>query len=228
MLGSHLIKAWSSTQPNHALSSGEAEYYGSVKAGGAGLGYQALLEDLGAKLPLRVWTDSTAAMGVATRQGVGKIRHLDTRTLWMQQAVRSGRIEFRKVLGTENPADLFTKHMPSQEKLEQVMNLFACRSIAGRSKIAPKMRRERLTQELLGDSHHVEDFEICNRETLPHLEKGFESRYGKLSAPTLDHKEPIEDEDILESIGSKVVQTIMRQAGDYGRKIISNDDNSKR
>ena len=89
MLGSHLITAWSGTQPNPALPSGEADYYGSVKACGAGLGHQALLGDLGAKLPLRVWTDSTAAMGVAARQGVGKICHLDTSTLWMQQAVRS-------------------------------------------------------------------------------------------------------------------------------------------
>ena len=217
MPGSHLIKAWSSTQPNHALSSGEAEYYGSVKAGGSGLGYQALLEDIGAKLPLRVWTDSTAAMGVATRQGVGKIRHLDTRTLWMQQAVRSGRIELRKVKGTENPADLFTKHMPPQEKLEQVMNLFGCRFIAGRSKIAPKMTRERLTQENLGDTHHVEDFEVCNREESPHLEQGFEGRYERLMAPALDCDEQVEDEDALEAIGSKVVQSIMQQAGDYGR-----------
>ena len=30
MVGSHLIKAWSSTQASVALSSGEAEYYGPV------------------------------------------------------------------------------------------------------------------------------------------------------------------------------------------------------
>ena len=38
MLGSHLIKSWSSTQPTLALSSGEAEFYGVVKASGVGLG----------------------------------------------------------------------------------------------------------------------------------------------------------------------------------------------
>ena len=39
VLGQHLIKSWSSTQGQVALSSGEAEYYGAVKAGGIGLGY---------------------------------------------------------------------------------------------------------------------------------------------------------------------------------------------
>ena len=44
VLGSHLIKSWSSTQADVALSSGEAEYYGTVKAGGMGLGYRASCE----------------------------------------------------------------------------------------------------------------------------------------------------------------------------------------
>ena len=38
MHGQHMIKSWSSTQALIALSSGEAEYYGLVKAAGAGLG----------------------------------------------------------------------------------------------------------------------------------------------------------------------------------------------
>ena len=46
VLGSHLIKSWSSTQNLVSLSSGEAEFYGVVKAAGMGLGYQALLRDL--------------------------------------------------------------------------------------------------------------------------------------------------------------------------------------
>ena len=47
MLGSHLIKAWSSTQSSIFLSSGEAEFYGVVKASGVGLGYGSLLSDVG-------------------------------------------------------------------------------------------------------------------------------------------------------------------------------------
>ena len=73
MVGSHLIKAWSSTQASVALSSGEAEYYGLVRGVGIGLGIQSLYKGVGLPLKLRAWTDSSAAMGVAKRQGQGKI-----------------------------------------------------------------------------------------------------------------------------------------------------------
>ncbi len=58
MLGHHAVKHWSSTQTSIALSSGEAEFAGVIRGSGQGLGYQALLNDLGVTLPLRVWTDT--------------------------------------------------------------------------------------------------------------------------------------------------------------------------
>ena len=73
------------------------------------LGFQALMRDVGIEAPLRVRIDSTAAVGICTRQGLGKLRHLDTHTLWIQQAVRTGRVDLRKVPGDANPADLGTK-----------------------------------------------------------------------------------------------------------------------
>ena len=65
MMGRHTIKHWSSTQPSVSLSSGEAEFYGVARGAGQGLGHQALVEDLGLTVPLRVWTDSSAALGSA-------------------------------------------------------------------------------------------------------------------------------------------------------------------
>ena len=47
MIGTHCIRTWSSTQPSVTLSSGEAEFYGLVKAAGAGLGHQSLMKDVG-------------------------------------------------------------------------------------------------------------------------------------------------------------------------------------
>ena len=97
MLGSHMTKAWSATQASLALSSGEAEYYGVVRATGIGLGIQALLADAGVSVPVRVWTDSEAAMGTAGRQGLGKLRHLECHSLWLQQRLRRKDFELRKV-----------------------------------------------------------------------------------------------------------------------------------
>ena len=88
MLGSHLLKSWSSTQSSISLSSGEAEFYGVVRAGGVSLGYQALLRDVGLNMPIRVWTDSSATIGICGRQELVKLRHVDTQCLWIQQRVR--------------------------------------------------------------------------------------------------------------------------------------------
>ena len=70
MLGKHLTKSRSSTQTLVSLSNGEAKFYGVAKASGISLGYQALLKDLGHALPVRVWTDSTATIGICGRQGL--------------------------------------------------------------------------------------------------------------------------------------------------------------
>jgi hypothetical protein len=123
------------------LSSGEAEYYGAVKAGGIGLGYQSLMADLGIELPLRLWTDSTATIGICGRDGLGKLRHIDTQCLWLQQKVRSGAIDLRKVKGIENPADLFTEHLTNTGTVKALMELLNCVYMDGRPKGAPKLRK---------------------------------------------------------------------------------------
>ena len=140
MLGKHTIKHWASTQPSVSLSSGEAEFYGLVRGSGQGLGYQALLKDLGLDLPLRMWTDSSAAIGICSRQGLGKLRHIDTHTLRVQQAVRSKRLEIKKVLGEENPADLLTKHSLPNDRLDKLVELFDCHFMDGRAESAPMTR----------------------------------------------------------------------------------------
>jgi len=141
MLGRHTVKHWSSTQASVALSSGEAEFSGVIRGAGQGLGYQALLHDLGVDLPLRVWTDSSAAVGICSRQGLGKMRHIDTHALWIQQAVRSRRIDLRKVPGEQNPAVVLTKHSLTQQRLESLITLFGCQHRGGRAATAPQVRQ---------------------------------------------------------------------------------------
>ena len=143
MLGGHLLKSWSSTQPSISLSSGEAEYYGVVKAAGIALGQQSLMQDLGMNVAVRVWTDSSAAMGICGRSGLGKLRHVQTHTLWVQERVKSGAIELRKVNGLVNPADLFTKHLVSRDRVDQLVELFNCEYRDGRSSAAPELRKNK-------------------------------------------------------------------------------------
>ena len=113
MMGRHLLKHWSTTQKTITLSSGEAELSGCVKGAAEGLGLVALLRDLGVDgLNLQLWTDSSAALGIMKRSGIGKIRHLSVALLWVQERVRCGDITVWKVDGDQNPADIFTKAVP--------------------------------------------------------------------------------------------------------------------
>ena len=94
-----------------ALSSEEAEYYAALKGASCALGFKAMLADLGIDSKIILYTDSSAARGIIHRAGLGKLRHLETGYLWLQAAVKAKRLQVRKVLGTENPSDLFTKHL---------------------------------------------------------------------------------------------------------------------
>ena len=64
----HLIKAYSETQANIALSSAEAEYYSMVKVASEGLGLKAMTEDYRKPLSPWMYVDATAAIGVAQRE----------------------------------------------------------------------------------------------------------------------------------------------------------------
>ena len=50
-----------------------------------GLGHRAILAHMGIKARVRRWTDGTATVGVCARQGLGKLRHVSTQSLWIQQ-----------------------------------------------------------------------------------------------------------------------------------------------
>ena len=111
MHGSHLIKHWSTTQTTVALSSAEAELTGICKGASQGLGLQSLAGDLGLKWSLRVATDAAAAVGICRRRGLGKIRHLATADLWVQDRVKKKDFELLRVPGVSNPSDILTKHV---------------------------------------------------------------------------------------------------------------------
>ena len=85
MIGTHLLKSWSSTQAGVAMSSGEPDFSWAIRAASAGLGMRELYADIGDPLPLCLWTDRSVAVGDSSRQGVGKLRHLECTSLWLQQ-----------------------------------------------------------------------------------------------------------------------------------------------
>ena len=100
---------WCKTQAIVSLSSAEAELYGLVRASAECLGLMSVYGDLGTQVGGQVLGDASAALAVIARRGVGRIRHLDTNLLWVQEKSASGQIKYTKVDGKLNGSDLFTK-----------------------------------------------------------------------------------------------------------------------
>ena len=138
MLGDHPIKSWSSTQTVIALSTGEAELYALNKAAASGIGAQSLLADLRVYIDIFIYTDATSGKAMASRRGLGKVRHIAVNELWIQEHVQNKTVTIKKIKNKFNPADLLTKHLTKAEVqtiMEHIQNMFE----QGRPKIAPKL-----------------------------------------------------------------------------------------
>ena len=70
-----------------------------------------MCEEMRCNINIDVETESTAAIGMCSRTGVGKTRHIQVRWLWIQDAIRDKVVRLRKVSGTENVADMGTKYL---------------------------------------------------------------------------------------------------------------------
>ena len=93
-----------------ATSSAESEFYAmTATADETIFFFTKLLGFMGFKVEATILTDSSAAKQIGLREGVGKIRHLDTRSLWLQQKLKSGELSVHKTPGPTNLADVGTK-----------------------------------------------------------------------------------------------------------------------
>ena len=126
MLGSHCIKTWSATQHAYALSSAEAELYGMVEGVTRAKGLLSLAGELGfwgLSNVIQLGTDSAAAKSFVSRRGLGRMRHLQIRDLWIQKEVREGRLQVGKIPGSKNPADLMTKVLGREDIIDRLAGM---------------------------------------------------------------------------------------------------------
>ena len=91
-----------------ALSSGEAELNAMLKTACEGLGIKNLLQEIGVDVGLHIRGDSSASQGTLQRLGTGKIKHLETRQLWLQEKVYGKEVTVEKVPRSRNWADVLT------------------------------------------------------------------------------------------------------------------------
>ena len=100
-----------------ALSSCEAELNASLKGAIEGLNAQRLANDFGDNPSLELKTDASAARGVIMRQGVGKIRHLHVKQVWLQETVVAGELVITKIPRSDHWTNSLTHPWTSADLL---------------------------------------------------------------------------------------------------------------
>ena len=75
-----------------------------------------------ARVTLTLHTDSSSAKAAWQRRGSGRLKHIDTRMLWLQRMLRKQYIRLQKVPTTYNPSDLNTKKL-SRARRELLMSI---------------------------------------------------------------------------------------------------------
>ena len=115
-----MVLTFSRTQKIVAQSSAEAELVAIYTAVQEAIGLKTLLAEIGITRKVSVYTDSSAARGFSYRRGLGKLKHIELKYLWIQDLIKSKDIEVNKIKGIENPADLFTKIL-ARNKLQPLL-----------------------------------------------------------------------------------------------------------
>ena len=111
-----------------------------VKGACNAMGICGVFQDVGIQHTVVLYTDSSAAKGMASRRGLGKVRHIELSELWLQEQVARGKVEVRKIKGEDNFSDSLTKHS-SQDRIEQTMRGTWQRIVDGRHSIMPSVAR---------------------------------------------------------------------------------------
>ena len=79
------------------------------KACSEALGAQTLMRDLGKDCAVTVHLDSSSALSMAQRSGLGKAKHISVQYLWMQELQSAKEIRLRMVKGKNSLACILAK-----------------------------------------------------------------------------------------------------------------------
>jgi hypothetical protein len=116
------VHHWSKLQTNVALPSGEAELNAAAKGISEGIGvYESMKEMFRVSPRIVLHIDASACEGILLRQGAGRVKHLTTKQLWVQGAVKTYGIDVDKVPRRINSSDILT-HPVSSAELTQGLN----------------------------------------------------------------------------------------------------------
>ena len=144
--GNHLIKAWTKQQSVVATSTADSELYAGNRAATESMGVEAFAKDLGRVVPIRRHVDSSAALSIISRTGLGKAKHIEIQYLWLQEAAHNNKLTVEKIPSEKNSSDLGTKQLRSErsEMLMKFANSLMCEALDTGADEPPRARWPRL------------------------------------------------------------------------------------
>jgi hypothetical protein len=123
-LNTHIVSFWCKSQATIALSSGEAELNAIVKGCCEGICVLELMREVGCETKVyTIQTDSSAARGTVIRHGCGRMKHLTTKQLWVQGAVKSYGMSVVKICRSVNSSDLLTHSCTTRDFVNHLERL---------------------------------------------------------------------------------------------------------
>ena len=102
------------------------------------LGISAMLKDASLDFGIELETEASAAKGIASRRGLGKVRHIELAYLWLQDQVARNKRSIRKIRGGDNFSDSLTKHS-SPDRIAQTMRFTNQEFVNSRHEIMPSI-----------------------------------------------------------------------------------------
>ena len=128
-------------QASVALSSCEGEVMAASEGIKEALLLQEVLMFVGlGHYEIEIKMDSSAAHAFFHRRGVGRMKHIDSRILWLQDLIAAGGVRLKKIPRTQNLADMLT-HTPSAKELEMFLPLMSLTKCSEREKELMTTRR---------------------------------------------------------------------------------------
>ena len=128
------LHAHSRGQAAVALSTCEAEVMAASQGIKEALMLQEVLMFAGlGHYEIEVKVDSNAAHAFFHRRGVGRMKHIDPRILWLQDLFAAGGVRLKKIPRTQNLADMLT-HTPGAKELEVFLPLMGLGCCSERDK----------------------------------------------------------------------------------------------
>ena len=124
----HLLQHWCRRQPVVALSSGEAEVHSAVCGLSKLTGVSNVLKEMRGECwgePMEHAVDAPTCMSILLRRGPGGMKHLDTKQLWVQEAITEKRIRELKINREENPADTLESYS-SAKVMQKHVKMMGC------------------------------------------------------------------------------------------------------